>query len=201
MLKKPELHKIIRVDHAGEYGARVIYDGQIAAFKLKGDKENLALVREMKTHEDEHFEYFDQKIIDEKVRPTLMQPLWKVGGFAMGFFTAMLDKKAAMACTTAVEEVIDEHYQSQIVQIDEILQENGVFGKNSAKNNENCQNLNEKTQKIKDLREKIEKFRQDELHHRDIGYENDAAKLPYFKPLSSAIKCAVKFAIGVSKRV
>lgn len=187
-IKKEELHKIIRVNHAGEFGAKVIYEGQIAALKIKGDHETLRLVQEMKSHELEHLDYFDQKIIDEKVRPTLMQPIWKVGGFAMGFLTAILDKRAAMACTTAVEEVIDEHYKSQL----DFIEEEGDFG--GEKNDENLD-------KTKELKEKIEKFRQEELHHRDIGYENGASDLPYFLPLSKIVKCATKFAIAVSKRV
>ena len=101
-----KISSIIRVDHAGEFGAKVIYGGQIAALKFKGalkkgDPETLALIEYMKLQEDEHFDYFNQEIIDQKIRPTLMQPIWKVAGFGLGFLTAMLDKRAAMACTAA----------------------------------------------------------------------------------------------------
>lgn len=168
-----KLHEIIRVDHAGEFGAKVIYAGQIAALKLKKDHETLALVEEMKKQEDVHFEYFDEQIKKQKIRPTVMQPIWRIGGFALGFFTAIADKRAAMACTTAVEEVIDEHYQSQL----------------------------DSLQNEKELKEKIEKFRAEELEHRDIGYENHAADLKYFKPLTGFIKATTRFAIAVSKRV
>ncbi|MBU6140208.1 MAG: demethoxyubiquinone hydroxylase family protein [Proteobacteria bacterium] len=168
-----KLQEIIRVDHAGEFGAKVIYAGQIAALKLKKDFETLKIVEEMKKHEDVHFDFFDAEIRERKIRPTAMQPIWKVGGFALGFFTALVDKRAAMACTTAVEEVIDEHYKSQLDAIE-----------------------NEE-----ELKNKIENFRQEELEHRDIGYENHAADLKYFKPLTRFIKTTTKLAIAVSKRI
>jgi len=171
MIKK--LHEIIRVNHAGEFGAKVIYAGQIAALKIKKDHETLALVEEMKKQEDVHFDYFDEQIRKEKIRPTFMQPAWRIGGFALGFFTAIIDKRAAMACTTAVEEVIDEHYQSQL----NSLVEDG------------------------ELKEKITQFRIEELEHRDIGYENNAADLKYFKPLTHLIKIVTKSAIAVSKKL
>lgn len=178
---KEKLSELIRVDHAGEMGAKVIYDGQILALKLKKDYETLKLVEHMKEQEIVHFDYFDEQIKSKKIRPTLMQPVWKVGGFALGFLTAIADKKAAMTCTTAVEEVIDEHYQEQLQDLEKLK------GK-------------EKDQ-VKDLKEKINKFREEELEHRDTAYENDAADLKYFKPLSSFIKGTTKFAIAVSKKI
>jgi ubiquinone biosynthesis monooxygenase Coq7 len=179
---KNKLHEIIRVNHAGEMGAKVIYAGQIAAFRLKKDEETLKIIRHMQKQEDEHFEYFDEKMKKEQVRPSLMQPIWKVGGFALGFLTAMLDKRAAMTCTTAVEETIDLHYQEQLNEVEEEL-----------KNNDNSE--------LKNLSEKIEQFRQEELEHRDIGYEHDAGELKYFTPLSHFIKATTKFAIAVSKKI
>ena len=166
-------------------GAKVIYDGQIAALKIKGDLETLKLVQHMKDQEVVHFDYFDSEIKKQKIRPTLMQPIWKVGGFALGFFTALADKKAAMTCTTAVEETIDEHYQEQILDLEK---------------EENFLPQNE-VGEIKNLREKISKFREEELEHRDIGYEHHAADLKGFEPLSAFIKATTKFAIAVSKRV
>jgi ubiquinone biosynthesis monooxygenase Coq7 len=179
-----KLHEIIRVDHAGEFGAKVIYDGQIAALKLKRDRETLELVQHMKKQEDAHFDYFDAEIKRQKIRPTIMQPLWKIGGFALGFLTALADKKAAMACTTAVEETIDEHYSEQI----KTLEQQEKFS-------------DENTTELKTLKEKIEKFRAEELEHRDTAYENKAAETRYFRPLSAFIKCTTKFAIAVSKKV
>lgn len=184
MLRK-KLEEIIRVDHAGEFGAKYIYEGQIKAFKLKNDHESLKLVEEMKEHEEEHYDYFDKKIIDDEVRPTLISPLWKVGGFAMGFLTAIVDKKAAFACTTAVEEVIDGHYQDQI---DYIENEKKYLSK-------------EELPIINKLEEKIKKFREDEIHHRDIGYENKADEYRLFKPLTFAIKTITKSAIKISKKL
>lgn len=179
-----KLEEIIRVDHAGEMGAKVIYDGQIAALKLKKDFETLKIVEHMKEQEVVHFDYFDAEIKRQKVRPTIMQPLWKVGGFALGFVTAMLDKKAAMACTTAVEETIDEHYQEQILAL-----------------TKEAESLDESERgELSALKNKIEKFREEELEHRDIGYENHAKDLKYFTPLSAFVKCTTKFAIAVSKR-
>lgn len=180
-----KLHEIIRVDHAGEMGAKVIYDGQIAALKLKKDHETLKIVEHMKEQEIVHFDYFDAEIKKQKIRPTLMQPIWKVGGFALGFFTALADKKAAMTCTTAVEETIDEHYREQIQALEkesEFLDEN-------------------QKEEVRALKEKISKFRDEELEHRDIGYEHHAADLKGFAPLSTFIKATTKFAIAVSKRI
>ncbi len=185
MMLRKKLSEILRVNHAGEYGAKCIYAGQIKAFELKKDHESKKLVEEMKKHEDEHFDYFDQKIVKEKTRPTLISPLWHAGGYMMGFLTAIIDKKAAMACTTAVEEVIDEHYQSQISFIEK----------------EKKYLTKEEKPKIEELEEKIKKFREEELHHRDIGYENDADKYKFFIPLSFAIKTITKSAIKISKKL
>jgi 3-demethoxyubiquinol 3-hydroxylase len=185
MLNKQKISEIIRVNHAGEFGAKVIYDGQIAALKLKRDHASVKLVRHMKEQEDVHFDYFNKEISAQKIRPTVMQPLWKIGGFALGFVTGLLDKRAAMCCTTAVEEVIDEHYQQQL---DLIAKEEKFLS-------------SDEREKISTLKNKIEKFREEELEHRDIGYEHKAAELPYFKPLSSLVKLSTKFAIAVSKRI
>jgi ubiquinone biosynthesis monooxygenase Coq7 len=179
-----KIHEIIRVNHAGEMGAKVIYSGQIVALKLKGDVETLKIVEYMKQQEDVHFNYFDAEIKKQKIRPTIMQPVWKVGGFALGFLTAFLDKRAAMVCTTAVEETIDQHYQEQIKEISaekKFLEER------------------EKSA-VTNLREKIIKFREEEIEHRDIAYEHHAADLKCFTPLSFFIKCTTKFAITISKR-
>lgn len=182
---KEKIDEMIRVDHAGEFGAKVIYNGQICALKIKKDQETLDLVEHMKEQEDVHFDYFNNELKRQKIRPTIMQPIWRAGGFAMGFLTAILDKKAAMACTTAVEEVIDEHYLEQI----KIIEKEEKF-------------LNEEEKiKILKLKEKIKKFRDEEIEHRDTAYENNAADLKYFKPLSFAIKKCTKFAIAVSKKI
>jgi ubiquinone biosynthesis monooxygenase Coq7 len=171
--KTQKLHQAIRVNHAGEYGAQQIYKGQLAVFRFKKDQEITKLISHMKGQEDVHFDYFNQKIIDEKVRPTAMQPIWKVAGYALGFTTAAMGKKAAMACTVAVEEVIDEHYKDQL----------------------NNLSLSE------EIKEKIEQFRQEELEHRDIGLQNNAEDLTIYKPLSFLIKGASKLAIAISGKI
>jgi len=180
-----KIAEIIRVNHAGEMGAKVIYDGQIFALKLKKDFETLKIVEEMKAQEIEHFNFFDEKIKQKKVRPTIMQPIWGVGGFALGFLTALIDKKSAMVCTTAVEEVIDEHYQEQIKELDFIVE-----------------NIDEKGKKeFENLQQNIQKFRDEEIHHRDIAYDNNARDFFAYKPLSVFIKFATKTAIAISKKV
>lgn len=180
-----KLEEIIRVDHAGEMGAKVIYDGQIAALKLKKDYETLKLIQHMKDQEVVHFDYFDAEIKRQKLRPTIMQPFWKVGGFALGFVTGILDKKAAMTCTTAVEETIDQHYQEQILALEKEVESMEV----------------NQREELSELKNKIEKFREEELEHRDIGYENHARDLIYYTPLSVFVKVAAKFAIAVSKKI
>ena len=180
-----KISEMIRVDHAGEMGAKVIYDGQILALKLKKDFETLKIVEEMKAQEVEHFNFFDEKIKQQKVRPTLMQPIWGVGGFALGFITAMIDKKSTMVCTTAVEEVIDEHYQEQIQELDYIIK-----------------NVEKKDKKeFENLQENIKKFREEEIHHRDVAYDNHARDFFAYKPLSNFIKFATKTAIAISKKL
>jgi len=185
MLNDKKISQIIRVNHAGELGAKLIYDGQIAALKLKKDYKTIEIINEMKSQEEVHFKYFDEIIRKENVRPTIMQPIWKVGGFALGFITAIIDKKAAMCCTTAVEEVIDEHYLEQL---------------NLIKNEKNILSTNQQNN-INELEENILKFRQEEIHHRDIGYENNARDLKAFVPLSQFIKATTKLAIFISKRI
>ena len=190
MLNKNKIAEIIRVNHAGEFGAKIIYKGQISALKLKSLllktnfdqslKHSIELIEHMKQQEDVHFDYFDKQISEHKIRPTIMQPIWKVGGFALGFITALINEKAAMCCTTAVEEVIDDHYQEQI----KLLKKEGSADF-----------------KTKELQERIEKFREEELEHRDLGYQEGAADIKYFAPLSAAIKSMTKFAICVSKKI
>ncbi|MCE3232007.1 MAG: ubiquinone biosynthesis protein UbiB [Rickettsiaceae bacterium] len=182
--KKRKLHKlpgditsdefvkqVIRVDHAGEYGAKRIYEGQMAVLKKSPVYKTIA---HMAKQEEEHLKYFSEEISNRKVRPTALMPIWHVGAFAMGAVTAMMGEKAAMACTVAVEEVIDEHYQEQLLQL----------GEGEA-----------------DLKNKIAKFRDEELEHRDIGLENNAENAPAYPLLRFAVRGATKMAIALSKKV
>ena len=177
-MKKTDRKKIeefIRVDHAGERGAIKIYEGQLLALNLfiKDDKLK-EMIQEMKDHEKEHLEFFDNEIKKRKIKPTKLLPLWDLLGVGLGFGSAMMGKKATMMCTASVEEVIDGHYQNQINQIqsDE-----------------------------KDLKEKIKKFRQDELDHKDIAYENGANKDGVYYFFDKIIKTGSKIAISLSEKI
>jgi ubiquinone biosynthesis monooxygenase Coq7 len=193
---KKRIAEIIRVDHAGEMGAKVIYEGQILALKLKGDFKTLEIVEKMHNQELRHLEFFSKKVIEQKVRPTLMQPLWKIGGFLLGFTTAIIDKKSAMTCTTAVEEVIDEHYQLQINQLEEIKDQQKKLD-----STENQQESSKHSQNIEQLLQNIKQFRQEEIEHRDIAYENDARNFKLHKPLDYFIKFSTRLAIEISKKI
>ena len=175
MLNK-SLAEIIRVNHAGEMGAKVIYQGQITAFRLKNQLPQVKLTKEMLKQEEQHFDYFNQQMIVKQIRPTIMQPIWKVGGFALGFATAFISAKAAMACTVAVEEVIDKHYQQQL-----------NYLQSSSDNSE--------------LTKKIFQFQQEELEHRDLAYHNQAKQFLAFKPLYKFISATTKIAIAISKKI
>ena len=164
--------EIIRVDHAGEYGATRIYDGQIAVF---GKNSKIGkTIQHMADQEQEHIDKFNELIIEHRVRPTALLPLWNLAGFALGASTALLGEKAAMACTVAVEKVIGEHYQEQL----DLLEDDH-----------------------KDLKKIISKFRDDELEHHDIGIEHDAENAPGYKIMSKVIELGCKTAIAISKKV
>ena len=163
--------RTIRVDHAGEYGAKRIYQGQLAV--LRGTQWE-PLLRHMQAQEQVHLDTFSRLIGERRVRPTALLPLWHVAGFALGAATAMLGHRAAMACTVAVEEAIDEHYQSQ----------EAALGEDEAA-----------------LKTHIAQFRAEELEHRDIGLENEAEQAPAYRLLSTAIKAGCKAAIRISERL
>lgn len=165
------LARILRVDHAGEYGAKRIYDGQLAVLK---QSPVAPTIRHMAEQEQAHLDAFDRLLPRHRVRPTLLSPLWHVGGFALGAATALLGEKAAMACTEAVEEVIDEHYARQIDALGEAEPE---------------------------LRTLIEDFRADELNHRDTARAEGAAEAPAYPLLSRGIKAITRGAIWLSERV
>ena len=172
---KKYLEEIIRVDHAGERGAIKIYEGQLLALKtFKQDEDLKRQIEEMKEHEKEHYEYFDDEIKKRNIQPTKLLPLWDLMGVALGFGTAMLGHKAAMLCTASVEEVIDGHYKDQTYKLGE---------------------------DEKELKEKIMKFREDELHHKDIAYDNGATKEGLFGVLDKVIKTSSKIAIKISEKI
>jgi len=169
------LEEIIRVDHAGERGAIKIYEGQLLALKTIKQDENLKdIIEDMKEHEKEHLEYFEKEIQKRKIKPTYLLPLWDVMGVALGFGTAMLGKKAAMLCTASVEEVIEDHYQNQL------------------KNLGNDE---------RDLKAKIEKFRNDEIEHKNIAYGTGATNKGFYSLMDKIIKTSSKIAIAISKKI
>lgn len=166
-----KIKRMIRVDQAGEYGAKRIYAGQIAVL---GNTEDGPLIQHMADQEQKHLDYFNKTVGDRGVRPSLLQPLWHVGGFALGAATALMGREAAMACTVAVEEVIDEHYAAQAAELDD---------------------------SEADLRSHIEEFRAEELEHRDTGLANDAENAPGYEVLTAGVKKVSKLAIWLAERV
>jgi ubiquinone biosynthesis monooxygenase Coq7 len=171
---KKILEEIIRVDHAGERGAIKIYEGQLLALKtLKQDEALKRQIEEMKIHETEHYEYFEEQIRQRNIKPTKFLPIWDLLGVSLGFGTAILGKKAAMLCTASVEEVIDGHYQNQTYQLGD---------------------------DEKELKEKIKKFRQDELDHKDFAYDQGATKKGIYSILDKVIKTSSRIAIAISEK-
>ena len=172
---KQKLEEFIRVDHAGERGAIKIYEGQLLALNTIIKDETLKKkIEDMKTHEDEHCSFFENEIKKRNISPTKFLPLWDLLGLGLGFGSTILGKKAAMLCTASVEEVIDEHYLNQINQI---------------KDDE------------KKLREKIKKFRQDEIDHKDIAYEEGATKKGLYSVMDKVIKTGSRIAINISEKI
>ena len=171
---KKDLEEIIRVDHAGERGAIKIYEGQLLALKtFKEDDELRKKIEEMRTHEQEHYDFFNSEIKKRGIKPTRLLPLWDLLGITLGFGTAVLGKKAAMLCTASVEEVIDKHYKNQTYKLG---------------------------QDESELKKKIEKFRNDELEHKDIAYEQGATKKGLYNILDKVIKTSSRIAIVISEK-
>lgn len=174
---RKRLEQMLRVDHAGEHGAVKIYEGQAAVLgALKSKQPTAELVRHMADQEQEHIDTFDALLLERKIRPTAFAPLWDIAGFSLGVMTALMGEKAAMACTVAVEEVIDEHYAEQL----EELAEHDIEP---------------------ELRKTIEKFRADEAAHRQTALENGAEETPGYKLLSGVIKSGCRAAIKVSEKI
>ena len=177
-MKKTDKNKIeefVRVDQAGERGAIKIYEGQLLALNtfVKDDKLK-KMIEEMKNHEKKHLDFFNKEIKKRNIKPTKLLPLWDLLGVGLGFGSAMMGKKATMLCTASVEEVIDGHYQNQLNQI----------------------NSDEKI-----LKEKIKKFRDDEIHHKNIAYDNGASKEWLYSIFDKIIKTGAKVAINISEKI
>lgn len=167
-----DVESMIRVDHAGEYGAVRIYEGQLAVLG-KSKSETANAIRKMAEQEQEHLAAFDRIVNARRVRPTALEPVWRMAGFALGAATALMGEKAAMACTAAVEEVIDDHYAQQIGKLD---------GDPA-------------------LKASIEKFRADEIAHKNEALDRGAEEAPAYKLLSETIKAGCRLAIKLSERI
>lgn len=165
------IDRIIRVDHAGEYGAKRIYQGQLAVL---GKKAEGHVIRHMMEQELVHLQAFEKLMVERRARPSVLFPIWHVAGFALGAATALMGPKAAMACTVAVEEVIDEHYRQQTA----------TLGSSEPA-----------------LTAKIETFRAEEVQHRDTGLAHGAEQTPGYEVLSSAIKAGSRLAIWLAERI
>ncbi len=163
--------RMIRVDHAGEYGAARIYDGQLAVL---GRAAAAGEIQRMAEQEKSHLEAFDKLVVERRVRPTALSPLWHAAGFALGAASALMGERAAMACTVAVETVIGEHYAGQAARL----------GDDEA-----------------ELRETIEAFRDDELGHRDTALAEGAEDMAGYEPFPRAVKAGTRLAIWLSERV
>jgi ubiquinone biosynthesis monooxygenase Coq7 len=163
---------MLRVDQAGEYGATRIYAGQLAV--LRPNCAEAKLISRMAAQEQRHLARFDKLMSERRVRPTLLQPLWNVAGFALGAATALMSEKAALACTDAVETEIDRHYGQQL---DELGDDDP------------------------ELSADIAEFRADELEHRDIAREAGATGALGYPLLTAAIRAGCRVAIGLSKRI
>lgn len=171
----PRLAEILRVDHAGEYGAVAIYKGQQAVFARQAKTRTIAAqLKHMEVEEQHHLDAFDDLLIEHNVRPTLMTPIWNVAGYGLGVVTALMGEKAAHACTEAVETVIEQHYGDQV-------------------------------QELKDSEPEMSatfaQFREDELSHRDIAVENGAKEAPGYAVLSRVITAGCKAAIKITEKI
>ncbi len=168
--------EILRVDHAGEYGAVAIYKGQLAVFERQHGRERIVgQLKEMASQEQEHLDAFDRMLSAGNVRPTAMSPVWNAAGFALGVGTALLGEKAAHACTEAVETVIEEHYGDQVVELREADDA--------------------------ELAETMAKFQQEEISHKELAASEGAAEAPAYPLLSAIIRTGCRLAIRISEKV
>jgi len=169
------LAEILRVDHAGELGAVHIYRGQRAVLEAApGHGAISGRLAEMEAHEARHLARFDDLLTEARVRPTLMAPVWRAAGFAVGAATALMGERAAHACTEAVESVIEAHYAGQIAELGE---------------------------RSPDLAAELSQFRDEELAHRDEAIAAGAREAPGYPILAAVIRAGCRVAIKLSEKV
>ena len=175
-MKKRHIARLLRVDHAGEYGAVRIYEGQAAVFRhVAGAEETCEKIEEMAAGEREHLKKFEALLKQHEARPTALLPLWNVAGVLLGAATALMGEKQAFACTIAVEDVIEEHYASQIADLEERGEEEA-------------------------LRKSLQEFRADEAAHREEAARAGGEKAAGFLPLAMVIALGCRAAIALSSR-
>ena len=170
--RRPDRESMLRVDQAGEYGATRIYAGQMAV--LRRNSAAAKLVARMAGQEQRHLDRFNALMAERRVRPTVLQPVWNVAGFALGAATALMSEEAAMACTDAVETEIDRHYSAQLRELGD---EDPEFAAD------------------------IAEFQAEELEHRESAREAGATKAVGYPVLTAAVRAACRVAIGLSKRI
>ena len=171
----PRLAEILRVDHAGEYGAVAIYKGQQAVFARHAKTRKIASqLKHMQDEEQIHLDAFDALLNTHSVRPTAMTPLWNAAGYGLGVVTALMGEKAAHACTEAVETVIEQHYADQVEELKD---------------------------SHPDLSATFAKFREDELSHRDLAIEEGAKDAPAYALLSRVITAGCRTAIKITEKI
>jgi 3-demethoxyubiquinol 3-hydroxylase len=170
--RQPDTASMLRVNQAGEYGAARIYAGQMAVLG-RGSPAAHQIAR-MAAQEQRHLDRFNHLMTERSVRPTVLQPLWKVAGFALGAATALMSERAAMACTDAVETEIDRHYSEQLAELGD---DDPVLAAD------------------------IAEFQAEELEHREIAREHGAREAVAYPLLSAAIRAGCRLAIGLSKRI
>lgn len=171
----PRLAEILRVDHAGEYGAVAIYKGQQAVFAGKTKTRKIAeQLGHMRDEEQKHLDAFDALLVEHNVRPTVMTPIWNAAGFGLGVITALMGEKAAHACTEAVETVIEQHYGDQVGELKDSEPELAAI---------------------------FAQFREDELSHRDLAIEEGAHEAPAYGLLSAVITAGCRAAIKITEKI
>ena len=172
--KEKIIEKIIRVDQAGEVGAQRIYEGQKLIFKILKNDNDLKEVSRMAEEEKEHLDYFNNLANERNVQPTKLAPIFEVGAFALGAGSALLGRKAAYVCTEAVEEIIEDHYDNQIDQLDGIDDE---------------------------IKKKIMKFQEDEINHKNTAINMGSQTAPVYNILRTIVNSTTKAAIFLAERI
>jgi len=173
-VRQRRVAEMIRVDHAGEYGAVQIYRGQRAVFdRIPSRSHAASVIAEMEAGETEHLRTFDRLLAERGVRPTLMAPIWRVAGFGLGAATALMGESAAHACTEAVEEVIEQHYADQLAALDD----------------------------EPELKDVVQRFREDEIGHMETAVDQGARNAPAYPVLTAIIKFGCRAAIRISEKI